>query len=90
MIEGASVKDGMLAPATTISTPLSMCRIRWLTATESAQAHVEDMLQIPVYLNSARKQLVLSAMVKAAPNVPRTAWFQRGVAIILWDKRAAL
>jgi hypothetical protein len=90
MVEGAAVKDGMLVSATTISSPVPPSRIRWLTAQEATQAHVDDMLRVPVYLNSSRKQLVLSAMVKATKDVPVTAWFQRGVAVILWDKRAVL
>eukprot|EP00299_Pterocystis_sp_00344_P020371 c9990_g1_i1.p1 GENE.c9990_g1_i1~~c9990_g1_i1.p1 ORF type:complete len:1115 (+),score=381.76 c9990_g1_i1:489-3347(+) len=90
VMEGAKFENGHLVPATTISCPLPPSRIRWITPQEAHQLHTEDMLRIPVYLNNSRKELVFSCLVAASKDVPQSTWFQRGIALILWDKKAVI
>ena len=42
----------------------------------------EDEMMIPVYLNRARKNLILSLRVKCGNN--RTLLYQKGIALIAW------
>eukprot|EP00298_Acanthocystis_sp_HF-20_P014810 c20911_g2_i2.p2 GENE.c20911_g2_i2~~c20911_g2_i2.p2 ORF type:complete len:357 (-),score=187.42 c20911_g2_i2:98-1168(-) len=88
VVEGAMFKEGKLSPAVSVSSSVPPSRIRWVTHQEGKDLNIDNMMGIPVYLNNQRKELVFTALIAAPENVPHSVWFQRGIALILWDKKA--
>lgn len=45
---------------------------------------VSDRVELPVYLNVTRKQLVTTGLIKGPSTVSSGTWYQRGTSIQLW------
>ena len=44
------------------------------------------MFPIPVYLNNMRKNLLFSVYIKNDSVLSDSDWYQRGIALISWNK----
>lgn len=66
-----------------ISTPLQPLTLKWRQAKEGKGIVQEDEIQLPVYLNKTRKNLVFSIRVRMGGS-SRFTLYQKGLAIILF------
>jgi hypothetical protein len=58
--------------------------IKWMHKSQIDKS-AKDMLQVPVYLNNSRSKLLFSVKLSAG-NLPQYVWYQRGIALISWNK----
>lgn len=56
--------------------------IRWVVKSKLAS----KLFAIPVYLNTSRKNLLFSVMIKNESDLSDADWYQRGTALISWNK----
>ena len=49
-------------------------------------ANLEKVFPIPVYLNTMRKNLLFSVFIKNESVLTDSDWYQRGIALISWNK----
>ena len=47
---------------------------------------LKNMFPIPVYLNNMRKNLLFSVFIKNESVLSDSDWYQRGIALISWNK----
>lgn len=85
-IEGAQWDgaSGKIVVGENLSYSLPSIMIKWVHKTESAKAS-KDLLQVPVYLNNSRSKLLFSVKLSAG-EMPHYLWYQRGIALISWNK----
>ena len=57
--------------------------LKWVHVSQIDQAVRDQMIQIPVYLNKQRTNLITSVMVPTQ-GIPGHIWYQRGVAFFSW------
>jgi len=76
--------DRMIKMATKLSSPLPTVILKWLRKdaqpTLSAAEQANSFVDLPVYLNRSRKNLLCSVTVPTG-GVPAHTWYQRGVAL---------
>ena len=48
--------------------------------------NLEKVFPIPVYLNTMRKNLLFSVFIKNESVLTDSDWYQRGIALISWNK----
>ncbi len=46
----------------------------------------ETMFNVPVYLNTLRKQLLFSILINNESTLTNYDWYQRGIGLIGWNK----
>jgi len=78
-VSGAVCRNNMLAISQEIITPLHLTRLRWIRNTEGRAA---NLIQLPVYLNSSRANLLFTVDLPLAQGQRMTDFHERGVAII--------
>jgi hypothetical protein len=57
--------------------------LKWSVANEG---DMKNMFPIPVYLNTMRKNLLFSVYIKNESDLSNEDWYQRGIALISWNK----
>lgn len=67
-----------------IQTDLPAVNFKWVHVDEAKKENQPDMIQIPVYLNKQRAQL-LTAVNIPSYGVPGYTWYQRGTAMFAWS-----
>ncbi|KAJ5078911.1 intein-containing cytoplasmic dynein 1 heavy chain 1 precursor [Anaeramoeba ignava] len=88
-LEGAIWKNNCLAISSDISNPLPRVQLRWVPNQEN-ELNVKskvgsDLINLPVYLNNTRKELLFSLDLTTPKDVPIQTWYQRGTALIVWS-----
>jgi len=80
-IEAAAWKNGALALSDNMLQRLPTIRFTWLVDNPEAEA---GRVELPIYLNSTRKQLISVALLKTPEDVKPGTWYQRGTCLQLW------
>lgn len=83
-IEGAEwdYQSGKLIMTDNLNYQLPKVIIRWVV-----KSRLElKLFAIPVYLNTSRKNLLFSVMFKNDSDLSDADWYQRGTAVISWNK----
>merc|ERR1711972_355179 len=78
-LSGAVCRNNQLAISSEISTSLHLTRLRWVRNTEGDGG---SLIQLPVYLNSSRANLLFTVNLPLAAGQKKTDFHERGVAII--------
>merc|ERR1719481_1759741 len=78
-LSGAVCRGNQLAISQEISTNLHLTRLRWINNTEASAA---NLIQLPVYLNSSRANLLFTVDLPLAEGQKKSDFHERGVAII--------
>jgi len=78
-LSGAVCRGNQLAVSNEISTNLHLTRLRWVRNTEGDSGL---LIQLPVYLNSSRANLLFTVNLPLAAGQKKTDFHERGVAII--------
>merc|ERR1711970_253925 len=78
-LSGAVCRNNQLAISSEISTNLHLTRLRWIKNTEGDSG---SLIQLPVYLNSSRANLLFTVNLPLAAGQKKTDFHERGVAII--------
>jgi len=83
-LEGAEwdYETGKLIMTDNLNFQLPQVIVRWVVKSK-LQA---KSFSIPVYLNTSRKNLLFSVMFKNESNLSDADWYQRGTAVISWNK----
>jgi len=69
-----------------LASPLPTIALKWVERSKQSDNSV-DQVDLPVYLNNARKQLLCAVKV-ATFGVPAHTWYQRGVALFAAGQNA--
>lgn len=77
-VEGAVLEDELLSPSPTLSYAIPITVLRWTKGDERAK---DDLVEMPVYLNSTRREQIFSARFKS--HVGSSEFYQRGVDLVL-------
>jgi dynein heavy chain 1, cytosolic len=80
-IEGASWTKDELEFTDELSIDLALTTIKWI----KGEVTGNNLIKLPVYLNSLRNKLLFSVKILGGKHKPNT-WYQRGVAITSWNK----
>merc|ERR1719495_1400349 len=78
-LSGAVCRGNQLALSSEISTNLHLTRLRWVRNTEGDSG---SLIQLPVYLNSSRANLLFTVNLPLVAGQKKTDFHERGVAII--------
>jgi len=78
-LSGAVCRSNQLAISSEISTALHLTRLRWVRNT---QGNSSSLIQLPVYLNSSRANLLFTVDLPLAQGQQKADFHERGVAII--------
>lgn len=69
----------------TLSSSLPKANFKWIHRSQVADEETEgEYIQIPIYLNKQRKNLLSSVRIPTHGITPYI-WYQRGVAIFAWS-----
>ncbi|CAH0758045.1 unnamed protein product [Diatraea saccharalis] len=79
-LQGATVRGNRLLLTNTIMVDLPLTVLTWLRGPEPAAAG--QSLTLPVYLNSARSELLFTVRLPVAPGQEPHAFYERGVALL--------
>ena len=63
---------------------MPLVNLKWVHKSQATQVGEDESIQIPVYLNKQRKNLITAVMI-STQGVPSYVWYQRGVAFFSWD-----
>ena len=84
-LQGGTCHNNQLKISGDIMTDLHVARLRWLNKTqipmESAKK-TEKTINLPVYLNATRSDVLFTANFAVAPDQNEPAYYERGVALI--------
>lgn len=80
-LEAAKWENGALALSEEMMTRLPTIRFSWIVDRPDA---AEGRVEVPIYLNVTRKQLICVALLKTPDHIPAGTWYQRGTSIQLW------
>jgi dynein heavy chain 1 len=83
-IEGAewNYDTGKLVMTDNLSSQLPKAILRWVVKSRLDS----KIFALPVYLNTTRKNLLFSVMVQNDSDLSDADWYQRGTAIVSWNK----
>eukprot|EP00939_MAST-03C_sp_MAST-3C-sp1_P003513 g3513.t1 len=87
-LEGAGWNNDTLVTSVQTTHPLPPVRFTWTTdktANESTKEKIS--MEVPVYLNRDRKDLLFVVRLRTSSKTPPAVWRQRGVAITCWSPR---
>ncbi|XP_047029280.1 dynein heavy chain, cytoplasmic isoform X1 [Helicoverpa zea] len=79
-LQGATVKGNRLLLTNTIMVDLPLTVLTWIRGPETATGG--QSLTLPVYLNSARSELLFTVRLPIAPGQEPHAFYERGVALL--------
>ncbi|XP_030020118.2 dynein heavy chain, cytoplasmic isoform X1 [Manduca sexta] len=79
-LQGATVKGNRLLLTNTIMVDLPLTVLTWIRGPEPATG--AQTLTLPVYLNSARSELLFTVRLPIAPGQEPHAFYERGVALL--------
>ena len=84
-IEGAewSYSENKLIMTDSLFSQLPPFLLRWSVR---KNANMDNLFPIPVYLNTMRKNLLFSVFIKNESVLTDSDWYQRGIALISWNK----
>jgi dynein heavy chain 1 len=84
-IEGAewNYDQGKLIMTDSLFSQLPPFLLKWSVR---KNANMEKVFPIPVYLNTMRKNLLFSVFIKNESVLTDSDWYQRGIALISWNK----
>ena len=84
-IEGAEwdYDNNKLIMTDSLFSQLPPFMLKWSVANEG---DMKNMFPIPVYLNTMRKNLLFSVYIKNESDLSNEDWYQRGIALISWNK----
>lgn len=68
-----------------VASEASIASLRWVSA--AATDRDDAVIEIPVYLNEDRKQLLLIVKLRKSPAQPTDIFYRRGTAIIAWSNK---
>jgi len=80
-LEAAGWADGALALSNEMVQRMPTIRLTWLV---DAPGLAEGRVEVPIYLNSTRKQLITVALLKTPEGIGANTWYQRGTCVQLW------
>ncbi|XP_004348847.1 dynein heavy chain [Capsaspora owczarzaki ATCC 30864] len=92
-LEGAKCEQNELSLAVSSVTSLPVAKMSWVRATPSAFAEAargQGKVNLPVYLNTTRSNLLLTVFIKAPQGVTEDVFYQRGVAILCSSLKGAI
>lgn len=78
-IDGASCKGDVLSLISTPFTTQALTVLRWSLAPDTPPTNT---IQLPVYLNATRANLVFMVSMKPAPGLTQDVFYKRGVALL--------
>ncbi|KAL6068809.1 putative dyneins heavy chain [Balamuthia mandrillaris] len=95
-IEGASWMKGQLAVTRDLFTNMPDVRFTWVHVpprgeTQPQQGTVDlavlhkNKVELPVYLNPTRLDLLFSIYLRMPTSLPASYWYQRGAALTVWN-----
>ncbi|KPJ13509.1 Dynein heavy chain, cytoplasmic, partial [Papilio machaon] len=79
-LQGATVKGNRLLLTNTIMVDLPLTVLTWVRGPE--EPVTGQTLTLPVYLNSARSELLFTVRLSIAPGQEQHAFYERGVALL--------
>ncbi|XP_022824429.1 dynein heavy chain, cytoplasmic isoform X2 [Spodoptera litura] len=79
-LQGATVKGNRLLLTNTIMVDLPLTVLTWIRGPETSTGG--QSLTLPVYLNSARSELLFTVRLPIAPGQEPHAFYERGVALL--------
>ena len=84
-IEGAEwdYEQGNLIMTDSLFSQLPPFLLKWSV---KKKANLDNLFPIPVYLNTMRKNLLFSVFIKNESILTDSGWYQRGIALISWNK----
>lgn len=94
VLEGAGWSDGdnTLTFSRDHRIALTLCQLCWTVrpgeGDEAVESHSDASgsgVSIPVYLNGARNELIVTVDLPVPDEVPAVVWRQRGVALLAWS-----
>lgn len=62
---------------------LPLVNLKWVHVSQVNQEEVDQQIQIPVYLNKQRTNLITAVKIPTQ-GIPNYIWYQRGVAFFSW------
>jgi dynein heavy chain 1 len=80
-LEAAAWENGALALTNQMLNRMPTVKITWLV---QGSQDVSDRVELPIYLNVTRKQLVTTALLKGPKEIESGTWYQRGTSVQLW------
>ena len=80
--EGATCAGDVLALTHDMVTVPGTTVLRWVHAPEGSKYKDTERVELPIYLNSTRANLLLTVDLRASPGVTQHTFYERGVAII--------
>ena len=80
VLEGADWSEEGLVPSDAIRCPLDEVLFEWSCEKEEAATTI----QVPIYLNDTRSQLLYVVDLKHVKAIPTEMWRERAVSIICW------
>ena len=82
MIESGefNTEDKRIKMTNKLSSQLPTIILRWVKRTKEAEGEKDRKVEIPVYLNQSRKQLLCAVKIETY-GAPANSWYQRGVAM---------
>merc|ERR1712151_399345 len=90
-MEGACWKgeksEGQLAMTEELTVGLPATQLKWLHRDSAEYKAVAGHLQVPVYLNTSRLNLISSFKLRSPGNIPTSTWTQRSACVTLWTKQ---
>lgn len=78
-----SKEDGRVKLTEKISTDLPSVNFKWMHVDQIKSQEPQEMIQIPVYLNKQRTNLLTSVSIPTY-GIPAYVWYQRGAALFAW------
>ena len=85
-LQGGTCHNNQLTISNDIMTDLHVARLRWLNknhkATEKIVADKTKTINLPVYLNATRTDVLFTANFAMAPDQHEQVYYERGVALI--------
>ncbi len=72
----ANLSEGSILPV--------VARFEWIPADAAAARRSDTSVEVPLYLNDSRKNLLISVVLKRCPQTHSDHFYQHGVALIAW------
>lgn len=79
-LQGATCKNNMLLLTNTIMTDLPLTLLKWVRV--GSAEHRPGKLNLPVYLNSTRAELLFTVDLAVASGQSPHSFYERGVAVL--------
>lgn len=73
-------EDKRIKMTNKLSSQIPTIILRWVKKVKEQEEDKDKKVEIPVYLNQSRKQLLCSVKI-GTYGVPANSWYQRGVAM---------